>query len=52
MIINVYKYLMGGSQVDGARLFLVVPHNRARGNLHKLKHRKFCTNIRKNVFTW
>ena len=43
---NAYKYPAGGSQVDGARLFSVVPSNRTRGNGHK--HRKLYTNTRKN----
>jgi len=49
-LINAYKYLKGGCQENGAKLFSVVPSNRTRGNRHKRKHRKFRLNMRKNFF--
>ncbi|GAB0208406.1 translation initiation factor IF-2-like [Grus japonensis] len=47
-LISTYKYLKGGCLEEGARLFSLVPSNRTRGNGHRLKHRKFHLNMRKN----
>ncbi|KAJ7407621.1 hypothetical protein BTVI_62589 [Pitangus sulphuratus] len=46
-----YKYLKDGSQEDGARPFSVVLSDGTRSNGHKLKHKKFHLNMRKNFFT-
>ena len=47
---NASKYLQGGCQEDGARLFPLVPSDRTRGNGHQLKQRKLQLKMRKNFF--
>lgn len=48
-IINVYKYTMAGDE-DRARLFSVVPSDRARGSRHKLRDIRFQPRTRKHFF--
>ncbi|KAK4810939.1 hypothetical protein QYF61_013354 [Mycteria americana] len=50
-LINVYKYLKGGCKEDGAGLFSAVLSDRTGSNGRKVKHRRFCLNIRKHCFT-
>jgi len=47
-LINVNKYLKCGSQRDMANLFSTGCGDKKRGNGHKLEHRKFHTNMRRN----
>ena len=49
-LINIYKYLRCGRQREEARLFSVVLEDRTRGNGHKVKHRKFHTDVSNNFF--
>ncbi len=46
-----YKYLKGECGEDEARLFSVVPSDRARDSELKLKHKRCHLNIRKHFFT-
>ncbi|GAB0190976.1 hypothetical protein GRJ2_001562900 [Grus japonensis] len=47
---DTYKYLTGKCQEEGARVLSVVPSDRTSGNGHKVEHRKFRLNMRKNFF--
>ena len=49
-LINIYKYLKGGRQMDEARLFSVDCSTVTKGNRQKLEHRKFHTNTEMNLF--
>jgi len=48
---NTPKYLKCECHVDGAKLYIVVHSDKTKSNRHKLEHRKFHTNMRKNLFT-
>lgn len=49
-VINAYKYLIDGSQVEESRLFSTVSSNGIRGNGQKLEY-VFHMNVRKNFLT-
>jgi len=50
-LINAYKHLKTGSQVDGARHFPVLCSNKTNGNRHKLEHKMIHMDKRKSFFT-
>lgn len=45
--ISVYKYLKGGNEDEGARPLPVEPSDKGRDYGHKLKHGRFCLNVRR-----
>lgn len=47
-LIKIYNYLMGKCQEDGAKLLVVVPNDRTRGNRHKLDHKVLNLNMTNN----
>ncbi|GAB0191829.1 hypothetical protein GRJ2_001648200 [Grus japonensis] len=49
--ISVSKYLMGGNEEEGGRLFSLVPTDGARGNGHTLKHVQSHLKTRKRFLT-
>ena len=49
-LIHMYKYLIGGSEEQGARLFSLVPTDRTRGNGH-IKTQEIPSAHKKTVFT-
>ncbi|KAK4814881.1 hypothetical protein QYF61_001259 [Mycteria americana] len=49
-LISAYKYLKGGCKDNGARLFSVVPSDRARSNGHKLKHKRVHQTMMRHFF--
>lgn len=48
--VNVYKFLIKGTEDERGRLFSVAPSDRTRGNGHLLKIIKFHQNMRKHFF--
>lgn len=44
-------YLVGGNEEEGSRLFSVVPHDRTRGTVYRIKQMKFHLHTAKPLFT-
>lgn len=44
-------YLVGGNEEEGSRVSSVVPHDRTRGTVHRIKHMKFHLHTAKPLFT-